>query len=111
MHIAKKPLALILCLIFALALAAGCGGKTEPAKPAAAPAAEGRMGASRLAATRAGGRVRAPSARITSGQIIAERPITRAVHASAGLCASSSPTWSFTLRRRPWCASRTTTPP
>ena len=40
MHIAKKPLALILCLIFVLALAAGCGGKTEPAKPAAAPAAD-----------------------------------------------------------------------
>ena len=40
MHIARKPLALILCLIFALALAAGCGGKTEPAKPAAAPAAD-----------------------------------------------------------------------
>ena len=40
MHIAKKPLALILCLIFVLALAAGCGSKTEPAKPAAAPAAD-----------------------------------------------------------------------
>ena len=40
MHIARKPLALILCLIFVLALAAGCGGKTEPAKPAAAPAAD-----------------------------------------------------------------------
>ena len=40
MHIAKKPLALILCLIFVLAMAAGCGGKTEPAKPAAAPAAD-----------------------------------------------------------------------
>ena len=40
MHIAKKTLALILCLIFVLALAAGCGGKTEPAKPAAAPAAD-----------------------------------------------------------------------
>lgn len=40
MHIAKKSLALILCLIFILALAAGCGGKTEPAKPAAAPAAD-----------------------------------------------------------------------
>ena len=40
MHIAKKPLALILCLIFVLALAAGCGGKTEPAKPAAAPVAD-----------------------------------------------------------------------
>ncbi len=40
MHIAKKPLALILCLIFVLALAAGCGGKTELAKPAAAPAAD-----------------------------------------------------------------------
>ena len=40
MHIARKPLALVLCLIFVLALAAGCGGKTEPAKPAAAPAAD-----------------------------------------------------------------------
>ena len=40
MHIARKPLALILCLIFVLALVAGCGGKTEPAKPAAAPAAD-----------------------------------------------------------------------
>ena len=40
MHIARKPIALILCLIFVLALAAGCGGKTEPAKPAAAPAAD-----------------------------------------------------------------------
>ena len=40
MHIARKPLALILCLIFVLAPAAGCGGKTEPAKPAAAPAAD-----------------------------------------------------------------------
>jgi len=42
MHIARKTLALILCLIFILALAAaGCGGgKTEPAKPAAAPAAD-----------------------------------------------------------------------
>lgn len=39
MRIAKKTLALILCLIFILALA-GCGGKTEPAKPAAAPAAD-----------------------------------------------------------------------
>ena len=40
MRIAKKSVALILCLIFVLALAAGCGGKTEPAKPAAAPAAD-----------------------------------------------------------------------
>ena len=40
MHIAKKPLALILCLLFVIALTAGCGGKTEPAKPAAAPAAD-----------------------------------------------------------------------
>lgn len=40
MHIARKSLALILCLIFVLALAAGCGGKTEPAKPAATPAAD-----------------------------------------------------------------------
>jgi D-methionine transport system substrate-binding protein len=40
MHIAKKSLALILCLVFILALAAGCGGKTEPAKPAAAPAVD-----------------------------------------------------------------------
>ena len=40
MRITKKSVALILCLIFVLALAAGCGGKTEPAKPAAAPAAD-----------------------------------------------------------------------
>ena len=40
MRITKKSVALILCLIFILALAAGCGGKTEPAKPAAAPAAD-----------------------------------------------------------------------
>ena len=40
MHIAKKSLALILCLLFVIALTAGCGGKTEPAKPAAAPAAD-----------------------------------------------------------------------
>ena len=40
MHIARKPLALILCLVFIFALTAGCGGKTEPAKPAAAPAAD-----------------------------------------------------------------------
>ncbi len=40
MHIARKSLALILCLIFVLVLAAGCGGKSEPAKPAAAPAAD-----------------------------------------------------------------------
>ena len=40
MHIAKKPLALILCLVFIFALTAGCGGKTEPAKPAAAPVAD-----------------------------------------------------------------------
>ena len=40
MHIAKKSLALILCLLFVIALTAGCGGKTEPAKPAPAPAAD-----------------------------------------------------------------------
>jgi len=40
MRITKKSVALILCLIFVLALVAGCGGKTEPAKPAAAPAAD-----------------------------------------------------------------------
>lgn len=40
MNIARKSLVLILCLVFILALTAGCGGKTEPAKPAAAPAAD-----------------------------------------------------------------------
>jgi D-methionine transport system substrate-binding protein len=40
MRISKKSVAFILCLIFILSLAAGCGGKTEPAKPAAAPAAD-----------------------------------------------------------------------
>ena len=40
MRITKKSVALILCLIFIFSLAAGCGGKTEPAKPAAAPAAD-----------------------------------------------------------------------
>ncbi len=38
MNNAKKTLSLILCLVFILALTAGCGGKSEPAKPAAAPA-------------------------------------------------------------------------
>ena len=40
MRITKKSVAFLLCLIFILSLAAGCGGKTEPAKPAAAPAAD-----------------------------------------------------------------------
>ena len=29
MHIARKPLALILCLVFIFALTAGCGGKDK----------------------------------------------------------------------------------
>lgn len=40
MQVARKSLALILCFLLLTALAAGCGGKSEPAKPAAAPAVE-----------------------------------------------------------------------
>ena len=38
----KKSFSLLVCLllVFVLALSAGCGGKSEPAKPAAAPAAD-----------------------------------------------------------------------